>query len=615
MRFPKLPYSLSRAQTETIQFKGLNYSNNYVDGALADSKNLSAKQYPYMSAREARQKMPGYEGVNALTAWEQLVSVRNNNLYFDNVLIGELVPGEKQFAVINTKLVIFPDKKYVDLSSVVLSSNEGVTVAKISFVGDSMAYLEGAKSELTLNAGDTIEISGCKNTAYNKTVKIKYALRYNLPDVTNYQLLVEGGAFAVGEETDVTVTKLSENLKLQSLTAEMSCSGCEFTENSIAIPLSNFSEFPFNQGDCITISGCSEAKNNISAVFTGQMTGLDYSGGGDNRLLVLFGDNLFTEAKEIGTITLTRAVPDLDYICESENRIWGCSNKDRTIYASALGDPTNFYNYEDGISTCSYAVAVGSEGDFTGCCKLGSSVLFFKNNTLCKMLGSYPAEYTMYSYKMEGVAPGCHKSMQVINETLIYVSEHGVCSYTGSSSSMLSSALEGKIFTDAVGGSDGLRYYLSAKENEEHHLYTFDLKTGIWLREDNTRVVDFARIANKLYYLDSEGCVYLVDCGEPDKNIEWSAQFKPFYEMVSGRKKHSQLLLRTELPSSSWMKIEVRCDDGRWVEVGKMVGAESNTRPFVVPINRCDKFEVRLSGKGPFTLMNMLRKFSLGGVV
>ena len=54
-------------------------------------------------------------------------------------------------------------------------------------------------------------------------------------------------------------------------------------------------------------------------------------------------------------------MPDLDFICESENRLWGCSNETRTIYASALGDPTNFFSYQ-GLSTDSYAVAVGSEG-------------------------------------------------------------------------------------------------------------------------------------------------------------------------------------------------------------------------------------------------------------
>ena len=40
--------------------------------------------------------------------------------------------------------------------------------------------------------------------------------------------------------------------------------------------------------------------------------------------------NIITEASE--AITLERKIPDMDFICESENRLWGCSNDAQTIY-------------------------------------------------------------------------------------------------------------------------------------------------------------------------------------------------------------------------------------------------------------------------------------------
>ena len=84
----------------------------------------------------------------------------------------------------------------------------------------------------------------------------------------------------------------------------------------------------------------------------------------------------------------------MDYICSFENRIYGCSSSANTIYASALGDPTNFFDYT-GISTDSYAVAVGSEGEFTGCIGYGGSVLFFKEDAIHRLMGSFPAEYAL----------------------------------------------------------------------------------------------------------------------------------------------------------------------------------------------------------------------------
>ena len=62
-------------------------------------------------------------------------------------------------------------------------------------------------------------------------------------------------------------------------------------------------------------------------------------------------------------MTVAREVPDFVCVCESANRLWGAEGN--TIWASALGDPLTFYNYE-GLSTDAYAVAVGTDGAFTG---------------------------------------------------------------------------------------------------------------------------------------------------------------------------------------------------------------------------------------------------------
>src|SRR5699024_8677059 len=107
---------------------------------------------------------------------------------------------------------------------------------------------------------------------------------------------------------------------------------------------------------------------------------------------ITFSNGDFTAGNEAGTVKITRELPELDYICEKDNRLWGVSSAERTIYASALGDPSNFFTF-DGLDTDSYAAAVGSEGNFTGLCKYGNTVLAWKERTLHKILGSNPSDF------------------------------------------------------------------------------------------------------------------------------------------------------------------------------------------------------------------------------
>ena len=268
----------------------------------------------------------------------------------------------------------------------------------------------------------------------------------------------------------------------------------------------------------------------------------------------------------------------------------------------------------EGLSTDAYTLAVGTEGKFTGCCKLSSSVLFWKETKLHKMLGSYPAEYAMYTYEMEGLQDGCQKSQQVINDTLFYKGPHGVYAYSGGTPMLISDNFGEKEFTEAVAGNDGYRYYLSVKDGAEHRLMVYETKTGIWVLEDGTEAVDFARLGKKLYML-AGGDVYLLDGEDTPQAQEWMAQFAPMYETIDGKKAYSKILMRLELPKGSYMTAQMRCDGKPWQTCGKVVGKEHNVTSLRLAANRCDKFELRLEGKGPCTILGISRAFMVGSDV
>ena len=514
MRLPSLRYTERAAQREVVALRGINYSDDVQDGDLTACENLSARRWPYLSARRARAKQEAQSGTGttALTAWGKLVAVQGTRLTYDGTTVGQVTAGEKQFAVVNTRLVIWPDKVYLDLTT--------RTVAPL-------------------------------------------------------------GATATG-------------------------TGGSFTTNALTVTWATDLTALFRVGDCVTISGCTAEKgNDLDVVLTGVEK---------KRLTVAA--NTFKAATEGGTLTIERRIPDLDYICESENRLWGCSSDKQTIYASAMGDPTNFFTYE-GLSTDAYALAVGSEGAFTGCCKLSSSVLFWKEGTLHKILGGYPAEYSLYSYSIEGLQRGCHKSLQVINEVLFYMGLHGVYAYSGGTPTLVSAVFGTREFSAGVAGNDGDSYYLSVMEDgSKPALFVYETRQGMWLREDSTRARDFARIGKVLYLLDTAGDVWALESGETDADLGWYAQFAPLYETIEGRKRWSKLLLRVELPKGSYLKALVRWDGGgRWQAVGDLRGKEEGTALLRIPPRRCDKLELRLEGRGPFALLSWLREFRVGSDV
>lgn len=358
--------------------------------------------------------------------------------------------------------------------------------------------------------------------------------------------------------------------------------------------------FAVNQA--IEITGCSISENNKSIVIRGT----------DGNKLTFY-ENSFTAGSSESDVILERKVPDLRYVCESDNRLWGVD--ENTIWASALGDPLTFYNY-DGLSTDSYAVAVGSEGQFTGCRAYSSNVLFFKENTLHKLLGSEPSEYRIYTYTVPGVQEGSSDSLQVVNEVLYYKGVSGVYAYTGGAPSLASENFGVRRFGNAHAGTDGLNYYISMQDLDDLSwgLYVLDTQRGIWLREDDSRAVGFARVDGALCFLSGNGTLYRI--GQDDSAeaaIQWEALLAPFDWTVPERKDYTRLYIQADLEAGAYIKVEAREDGRPWRQVA-LCHAE-HKKNFAVPVapGRCDTLQLRLSGVGRCLIRQVTREYVLSG--
>lgn len=106
MYIPELPYELRPNKIQMLQMRGINWSDALQDGDLRDSLNISARRWPYITTRKGRTKQTGYQNATALTSWDKLVAVQGTSLLYDGQAVGTVTAGGKQFAVVNTKMVI-----------------------------------------------------------------------------------------------------------------------------------------------------------------------------------------------------------------------------------------------------------------------------------------------------------------------------------------------------------------------------------------------------------------------------------------------------------------------------------------------------------------------------
>lgn len=370
-------------------------------------------------------------------------------------------------------------------------------------------------------------------------------------------------------------------------------SGLVFTSNTITTT----DTFNFRDGDAVKISGCVISENNKSIIVRGV-----------SGKTLTFDDNSFTTATEPGNVTITRTVPDLEFICESNYRLWG--TKGNTILSSKYSDPFNFEVF-DGLVSDSYNIDVGSDGAFTGCIPYSSYICFFKENTLHKLYGTKPSNFQLVTANIYGVQSGCEKSMHIVNEQLLYKGVDGVYAFTGGVPELISAKFGTKRFSDAVATCDGERYYISMKSGDEWSLYVYDVLKGIWLREDDTHAYDMAFYDGYVYYIDESGALYKIDRTLGREDVEWSATFCPFNETVNEKKGYSKFHLRLDMTEGAWIMVDVKTDnDTQWKEVYKTHNEKARTISVPIIPTRCDSVMVRLRGKGECTVKTFIREFT-----
>lgn len=574
----------------TDVFAGYNHNLRISDGEFYDEENLCSDDYPLLATRRPRGEYASPHRPQGLIAKDALCYVDGSQFIINESQVAGLTLSTaedmcpKSLVSMGAYVIILPDKKYVNTADL---NDCGSIEAGFTSTGDvnfSLCTVEGAGvGALASDAAPT----NPENGAY-----------WVDTSATPHSLKVYSADAGMWSAVATTYVKIStEGIDAQ-----------------------------FEQYDGVSIAGIVKpgAKElNGTAVVWAKAKGY----------IVVVGilDAEVTQTAADGKITVARKMPDVDYITECGNRLWGCKygmadgKTVNEIYASKLGDFKN-WNCFMGLSTDSYAASCGTDGQWTGAITHLGYPLFFKENCLHKVYGSYPSNFQIQQTACRGVQKGSSRSLAIVNEVLYYKSRGGVCVYDGSLPTEISAAFGGEFYSGAAGGGHRNKYYLSMQDSGgAWHLFVYDTRLGVWHREDGTHAEAWCSCRDEMYYIDGTDKKIRTVLGSGTAETEpipWRAETgiitaltssTKYPDRIADKKYVGRMLIRMMLEQGATVQAFIQYDScGTWEKLWSMMGKNLQTFSFPVRPRRCDHFRLRLTGTGGAKIYSITKTLEQG---
>ena len=658
MRLPQLT-ELATAKDVTEEFKGYNHNLRQGVGEWYDMKNMTTDDYPVASVRKKRStqyEMDPYQLVGEVLQGCYGVTYGENENEYESVLLLRGVMDDDELKGLCIVEADGVDVAGADYSTLDVNDK---TRQLIRFGADTVVMPDGAvynqltgevkkiAKQVTLpsyttfatcvnSSNDDTEYTNIPGEKYNETNG--YRFRDN-----QVQQLIEnedGTSLWVAADTYVmiysnhTTDDIFDGIEAGDSVTFVPAGSVRRAKGIVAYDEDNGkwveTNFKILKKGTKVISGATRYYVIVKGFVSYHAT-----------ITETIGDVTTTETADWSTLkfytqtTLKRKFPDVAFACESQNRIWCCSKDGHEIYASALGNPYNYYDYS-GLATDSYAVNVGTYGQFTGCCNYLGRPLFFKENALHAISGSYPTNLGALdgmSYavttttEFKGVERGSERSLAIIDNVLYYKSSAGIVAYDGSNTVVISDALGNEKYKNAVAGAYGTKYYVSMEDsNGEYHMFVYDTKMGTWCKEDNVKADFFINVYNDLLYISNEKIhsvttEKVINVLDPEKDayaveddVPWMCETGNMGYSYPNNKYVSRIQVRMQMDAGAKAAIYVQYDsDGVWIKKGDM--QSKGIRTFLIPIvpRRCDHMKIKFEGTGDVKIYSIAKMLEEGG--
>lgn len=583
MSYPRLNTRQStRVQIDT--FAGYNHNMKIADGELYATRNLTTQYFPMLANRPRRGILDHkFTKLQAIIAKDALYWIDNGTLYANGYatgLTGLQTEKETQLVSMGAYICVFPDKKYINTQDLTDYGSMGASWGYTGAVTYTMCHQDG-----TYYTSVTKSVTEPTNPP-NGAIWIDAA---NGNAAKEYSVYTESWTVLETVYTRVDFTTMGQ------LAAA------------------------FKEYDGVAVSGMYDDNLNGSKIL--------YAVGGDadtgRDYIVIIGIQEEQHTQQDASISIERRVPDMDYVCEAQNRLWGCfygndgTQNINEIYCCALGDFRNWEQYL-GISTDSWRASRGSDGAWTGCINYLGTPTFFKENVIHPVSVSSAGAHQIGDLPARGVQQGSHKSLAIVNETLYYKTRTGVVAYQGGMPVDVSAALGDERYYKAVAGVFGQRYYISMQDgNAAWHLFCFDVQRGLWMHEDELHAECFAQVGDELY-AQSGNKVYAFNgtVGTPEPTPGWFAETGIMYYEYPDRKYVSRYNIRLNMKPGTRMRMYIEYDSsGMWTFAGDIHVPNTGTITIPVRPRRCDHLRMKFEGRGDIRIFSITRILEKGSDV
>ena len=582
--YPILNASAESRQTQDV-FAGYNHNLRIGENEFYDMRNLTSDVAPVLSPRKARGIYLEAENAQGMIAKDSLCYVDGsyfviNQYRIDMGLSTAEEDCPKQLISMGAYVIILPDKKYINTADTTDRGN-----IEAEFYSSAPVTFSPCKKDGTTFSLDYIQ-------AVEPTDPENMALWMDT-SVTPHSL--KQWSSSTGMWTNVVTTYV----KIQ--TAGIGKSFAQYDGVRLSVP----EEMNFETADQL------KALNGAAIVYAKE----------DDAIVVV---GILDEETTIqGIVSVSRKMPLMDFVIENDNRLWGCrygidssGEVVNRLYSCKTGDFKNWDCYM-GISTDSYYVNLGSDGQFTGAITHAGYPLFFKENLVHKVYGQIPANFQVQSTACRGVQKGCSGSLAIVNEILYYKSRHAICAYDGSLPTEMSAALGETQYMNATAAAHGNKYYISMQETLSGAwvFFVYDTAKGLWHKEDGLQARFLCSCRDELYCAIPDGkIITMLGSGEPyEQYVDWMAETGIINASSPERKYLKRLSIRMVLEPGSSVTILAQYDScGVWESLGHMTG--SDLRSFTLPVRprRCDHLRLRIEGTGKAMIFAITKSLSDG---
>lgn len=584
MNIPQVT-NIGKYQETQTTFAGRNHNLVIGDTEFYNTKNLTADYYPVLSPRKKRgfiQNIPNCKGLIASEAVAWIQNDGTGDTFYYNGVAKFKMPitdgTERTMLTMGAYIIIFPDKIMYNTSSAV-SESERVTYINSKWQAKENSTIYYYLSTLT---GADYDVEPTTEPPTNPT----------------------NGQYWLDNSGETPVLKV-----FSSQTQEWSSIATTY----IKVKAEGIGK-GFKLYDAVDISGLDKAELNGSFVIWALS---------DDWILLTAIISDYTPQTVTGTVTVSRSMPELDFVVESENRLWGCrwDNTVNEIYACAQGDPTNWSQFM-GTSQDSYYLSLGSDGAFTGATVHNGYVIFFKENVIHKIYGSKPSNYQITNVAARGISQGSGKSAVIVNETLYYLSKNGICQYSGGNPSGIYSSFGGVTYKNGVGGRLADKYYISMQDKQDKwHLFTYDELLGVWEEEDDTQFKFCCENKGNMYFVDGNNDLWVADYENYDGGLkateedsfEWMAETGDIGIQEPDYKYYQDFQLRLTMNADTKVKVYMQYDSsGEWELVDTIDKKRKGCYSIPIHTPKVDHYKMKIVGYGDckIYLISKYREYS-----